>query len=76
MKNCIQAVARTEVNCRHLLVLAVVRFLWKAQVKWIIAGLVTESHVILTLARSFIAGTMFVAAVLTSAPFVLRSESE
>lgn len=39
------------------------------QIKRIIAGFVAQSHVILPLAGSLVAGTMFVTAVLASAPF-------
>lgn len=52
--------------------LAVVGLFREPQVEWKIAGLVTETHVVLALAGSLVAGTMFVATVLSSTSFCLK----
>lgn len=56
-----------------LLVLAVVRLFRETQVKWSIAGLITESHVIHMIA--FLSSAMFVAAMLSSAPLSLMRKN-
>jgi hypothetical protein len=50
----------------------VVGFVLEAQIEGTVAGLISETHVILSLARSFVAVSMFISAVLSTAAARLK----